>query len=85
MVFVGDVFYNNIFFYMQRNDYPTFFLTDWKDQNDVVALAAGDPGYDRNSKYYLRVRPDFALYDLISQKQYMFNFYAFTQLPSTVF
>ncbi len=38
MVFVGDVFYNNIFFYMQRNDYPTFFLTEWKDNNDVIAL-----------------------------------------------
>ena len=68
---------------MQKNDYPMFFNTDWKDNNDVIALTAADAGYDRKSSYYIRVRPDFALYDLISTKSYLFNFYAFTQLPST--
>jgi hypothetical protein len=32
----------------------------------------------------VRVRPDFALYDLISQRQYIFNFYAISQLPNTM-
>lgn len=62
-----------------------FFLTEWKDNNDVVAITPNDPGYDRKNKYYIRVRPDFALYDLISTKQYLFNFYAFSQLPTNQF
>ena len=31
---------------------------------------------------YVRTRPDFALYDMISRREYIFDFYAFSQ-PST--
>lgn len=29
MVFVGDVFTNPIFFFVQKNDFPLFYLTEW--------------------------------------------------------
>lgn len=32
---------------------------------------------------YVRARPDFALYDLISSREYIFNFIAFSQVWTT--
>ena len=42
-----------------------------------------DNGYALTNGYFLRARPDFALYDLISQRQYIFNMYAISQIQNT--
>lgn len=65
---------------MQVNDFPNFYLTDWQDKDDVIAVNPWDPGYGLSNGYFLRARPDFALYDLISQRQYIFNMYAISQV-----
>ena len=51
----------------------------------MIALSPFDSSYDLSSVYFLRVRPDFALYDLISSRQYIFNFYAMSQVQPTKF
>lgn len=58
--------FNNVFFYMQVNDFPNFYRTEWNDRNDTIAINPTDHGYGLNNGYFVRARPDFALYDLIS-------------------
>jgi len=64
------------------NDYPKHFLTSMHDQNDVIAIYGNNPYYHNSGQYFVRLRPDFKLYDLISQRQYIYNMYAFSQAPS---
>ena len=53
---------------MQVNDFPNFYLTDWQDKSDIIAVNPNDNGYGLSNGYFIRARPDFALYDLISQR-----------------
>ena len=80
IVLLADVWFNNIFFYAKLNDFPQFYSTELQDVWDVIAL--GPNQYKVSDGLYIRTRPDFALYDMISQRQYIFDFYAFSQ-PST--
>jgi hypothetical protein len=68
---------------MVPNDYPMFYLTDYKDRNDIISLNYTSPDYSIYNTYYIRVRPDFQLQDLISQRQYIFNFFVFSQHMSS--
>lgn len=79
MVFFASVIFNKVLFYIDVNDYPMWFESGWSDWQDMAAIYPWDPHYGRTDSYFMRVRPDYALYDLISQKQYIFNFYAFSQ------
>lgn len=76
IVLAADVIFNTIFFYAAANNYPEFYLTNLQDTNDVIAIPPGS--YQISDSYFIRVRPDFALYDLISNRQYIFDFIAFS-------
>lgn len=67
-VMFAQVLFNKVFFYMKYNDFPQFYTTEWQDSNDVIPLNPWDPNYNRQFGYFTRVRPDFALYDLISKR-----------------
>lgn len=82
VVFLADVLYNRVFFYTQWNAYPKHFRTSKHDINDTVAVYGGEPDHHNNGTYYTRLRPDFALYDLMSKRQYIYNMYAFSMAPS---
>ena len=82
VVFLADVIQNNIFFYSQWNTYPKHFLTTKHDQNETIAIYGDDPDYHFDGDYYIRLRPDFALYDLMSEREYIFNMFAFSQPPA---
>lgn len=64
------------------NDYPKHFLTTKHDVNETIAIYGSDPDYHFDGDYYIRLRPDFALYDLMSEREYIFNMYAFSQPPA---
>lgn len=81
LVLAADVIFNNIFFYSEPNDYPLYYNTALIDQDNVIAIDAVD--YELSQTYYTMVRPNFALYDLISQRQYIFYFFAFSQVLTT--
>jgi hypothetical protein len=67
VVFFADVVFNKVFFYAKWNNYPQHFLTTLHDQKDVVAVYGNDNDYNwRGGRYFIRLRPDFALYDIIS-------------------
>ena len=68
IVFIADTIFNKVFFYAMWNNYPKHFLTSMHDVNDVIAIYGGNPNYHNNGEYYIRLRPDFKLYDLISQR-----------------
>jgi hypothetical protein len=57
-----------------------FYLTEYHDNNDIIVLKPNDYSYSIENGYYIRVRPDFQLQDLISKRQYIFNFYIFSQI-----
>lgn len=73
---MADVVFNNIFFFAKPNDFPQFYTTELQDKNDIIAISSSQ--YKIQDTYYIRVRPDFALYDLISSREYIFNFIAFS-------
>ncbi len=59
MVYFADVIFNNVFFYIMANEYPQFYLTQYKDRNDVIVIRPGDKDYSLDNTYYIRIRPDF--------------------------
>ena len=82
IVFLADVIFNKVFFYSQWNDYPKHFLTTKHDQDDAISYYYGEESYHNlGGSYFVRLRPDYAMYDLISRREYMFNMYAFSMPP----
>lgn len=82
-VFLADVIFNKVFFYSRWNAYPKHFYTSKHDFNDTIAIYGNDGDSKHNGSYYIRLRPDFALYDLLSARQYIYNMFAFSQTPAT--
>ena len=80
VVLYADVTFNKIFFYAQKNDFPQFYTTDLTDKNDIVSINPSK--YTVKDTYYIRTRPEFAMYDLISKREYIFNFYAFSLMQT---
>jgi hypothetical protein len=83
-VFLADVLINKVFFYARWNAYPKHFYTSQHDYNDTIAIYGDSPDAHHNGTYYIRLRPDFALYDLLSARQYIFNMYTFSQTPAAL-
>jgi hypothetical protein len=81
LVLAADVIFNDIFFYAAANDYPLYYDTALIDKDNVIAIEADR--YELSQTFYTMVRPNFALYDLISQRQYIFYFFAFSQVLTT--
>ena len=81
-VFLADVVVNKVFFYARWNAYPKHFYTSKHDFNDTIAIYGNDIDAHANGTFYIRLRPDFALYDLLSARQYIFNMFAFSQTPA---
>jgi hypothetical protein len=77
IVLLADVWFNNIFFYAKLNDFPQFYTTELHDVWDVIAIPPSQ--YKISDGIYIRTRPDFALYDIISKREYIFDFTAFSQ------
>ena len=75
--------FNRVFFYSRWNAYPKHFYTSKHDFNDTIAIYGNDEDSRFVGTYYIRLRPDFGLYDLISKRQYIFNMFTFSQTPST--
>ena len=71
--------FNHIFFYLEHNAYPRHYLESIHDTDDFLIFTPKDKkNYHTDGSYFIRVRPDFAMYDLISDRQYIYNFFALT-------
>ena len=82
VILLADVILNRVFFYSQWNDYPKHFLTTKHDHNDTIVYYHNEEQYNwKKGSYYIRLRPDYALYDLLSKREYMYNMYTFSQPP----
>ena len=84
IVLMADVLLNKIFFYSQFNQYPSHFKTAKHDFNDTVVIMGTDPEYQLGGSYYIRIRPDFGIYDLVAGREYVFYFTAFSQAPGSM-
>jgi hypothetical protein len=82
VVLLADVIQNRVFFYSQWNSYPRHFLSTEHDVGDTIEIRSEEPDYHTDGTYYIRLRPDFALYDLISSREYLYNMFAFSQPPA---
>ena len=80
VVFIADMVFNKVFFFASWNHYPVHFRDSLHDKDDLIAIFPEDKDYhSRGGEYYIRLRPDFALYDMYSSRKYIFNMYAFAQ------
>jgi len=79
MLFLAQMVFNKIYFYLEHNQYPQQYLTNHTDVDDMIIVDEASPVFSRTGAYFIRCRPDFALYDLISERQYIYNFYAISQ------
>jgi len=70
-----------LFFYAKFNSYPQHFLTTLHDSNETLAIYGSDPEYRMGGSYFIKLRPDFALYDVIAPKEYIFDWITFSQPP----
>jgi hypothetical protein len=57
-------------------------LTSLHDKDDTIAIYGNDLGYHIGGTYYIRLRPDFALYDLISDRSYRYNMIIGSMTPA---
>ena len=85
MIFFANVIFNKVYFHIRANDYPMWYLDEHIDRNDIITISPNDDDYSLNNGYYIRIRPDFGMQDLISDRQYIFNFLAFTQVQNDRF
>lgn len=49
-----------------------------------MAIYGSHPYHHNNGSFYIRVRPDFELADLLSQRQYVYDFYGFSMAPAVI-
>ena len=82
VVFLADMVFNRVFFYASWDELPKHFLTSLHDVNDTIAVYGDNTHYHFNGVYYIKLRPDFGLYDLLSERQYIYNMYAFSMTPA---
>ena len=81
-MFLAEVLVNKVFFYAMWNAYPKHFYTTLHDFNDTIVIYGNSSEHHNDGDYYIRLRPDFALFDLVSERQYIYNMYGFSQTPS---
>lgn len=82
-VFLADVIANNVFFYSQWNEYPKHYATSRHDKDDTITIYGSAEDTKQNGTFYVRLRPEFALADLLSSRQYVYNMYAFSMAPAS--
>jgi hypothetical protein len=82
--FFADVLVNKVTFYTDWNVYPKHFETALHDTNDSLAVFGSSRYSHYNGTFYIRVRPDFELADLLSRRQYIYDFYAFSMAPAVI-
>lgn len=83
MVFVAQIVFNNIYMYASADSFPISTLSQWQGKNNTMVVSPGTSGYSRTSTYYIRVVPNFALYDLLTTRQFIFYYFAFAQPQNT--
>ena len=83
IVMLADSPLNDVVFYVDLDDYPMSYQTDWMAKQGMFALQPWNPRYKTavNGTFYVRVRPDYNLADLIVDSKIKFNylFRAFSQ------
>ena len=84
---VADSPFNNVIFYVDVDDYPKSYQTDWMARDGMFSLHPWNPGYNREEDgkfgtFYIRVRPDYNLADLVvdSKINFSYLFRAFSQV-----
>jgi len=83
VVLLADVLINKIYMMSKFNEYPNTLNGAKKDhESAIVIYGSKEPTLDTEfGNYFLRALPDFALYDLMSEREYMFNLYSFSMAP----
>jgi hypothetical protein len=80
---LADVVLNNILFYASYNTYPETFKTPYNSVNNSILIYGSNQEYVPGGSIYIRLRPNFGLYDLIAKREYIFFLNAFSQAPAS--
>jgi len=79
VVLAAKVTFGKLYFYADIDKYPRHYLDSIEDENNVIAIDPSEIPFSRESTVFARLRPDFALYDVVSDREAIFDFYAFRQ------
>lgn len=79
VILAAKVTFGKLYFYADIDKYPRHYLDSLEDQNNIIAIDPSEYTFDRESTVFTRLRSDFALYDLVSDRETIFDFYAFRQ------
>lgn len=82
IILLADSPLQEVTFYLQVDDYPLVYNTDWVDYREMFALHPWDAGYSTAEghfgSYYVRVRPAYNIADLLVDTPYSYFFRAFS-------
>jgi len=79
VVFYTEKVFNTLYMYVSPDAYPLGSTrVSWQGVNSTVSIFGSNPDYSYKSTYFLRVVPKFALFDTLSNKEFIVNTYAFS-------
>ena len=83
VVFLADSYTNDVTFYFAVDDYPLIYQTDLIARNEMYSIEPGQPSYTladgHRGNYYIRIRPNYSLSDIVVDDPYEFDFVVFSQ------
>jgi hypothetical protein len=79
VVLAAKVNFGNLYFYSSVDQYPRHYLDSIQETNNVITIDPREIPFNSKSTIFTRLRSDFALYDFISKRETIFDFYAFRQ------
>lgn len=71
--------FNNINLFASADSFPLPSLSTWNGVNNTIVINYNDPSFSRESIFYIKIVPNFALYDLLSNRQFIYNLITFSQ------
>jgi hypothetical protein len=77
VVLAAKVKFGSLYFYSAVDQYPRHYLDSIQEVNNVIAIDPRETPFNAMSTIFTRFRPDIALYDLVSKRETLFDFYAF--------
>jgi hypothetical protein len=79
IVLAADLTFGSLFFYSSIDKYPRHYLDSFEDEDNFIVFKPDEFAFSRENTIFTRVRPDFHLYDLVSDRESIYDFYAFRQ------
>ena len=83
VIIMADSLVNDVTFYLAVDDYPLIYQTKLIARNEMFSITPKQPHYTlaegHRGTYYIRIRPNYSLSDVVVDDPYEFDFVVFSQ------